>query len=78
MTTVRDIHNRRGDSTIGYNPHRFVELYGGEMVPISNYEPDPSTFRNLYYYNSRMNRLFKRIEIKGDRVSAYYWKSVTS
>ena len=58
----------------GYNPHRFIELLGGTAVLISNYEPDPLTFRDEYYYNSRTNQLFKLIR-KDARYA--YWKSVS-
>ena len=67
----------RGIPGIGYNPHRFVELFGGEMVPVSNYEPDPQTFRSDYYYNSRVNKLYKRLRIVGE-APYYYWAPANS
>jgi hypothetical protein len=77
MTTVGNILAHRGDPTIGYNPHRFIELYGGELIPVSNYEPDPQTSRYDYYYNSRTNQLFKRIKIDGE-APIYYWRFAAS
>ena len=75
MTTVADVIARRGQSTTGYNPHRFVELFGGTVVEAINYEPDPQTYRQEYYYNSRVNQLFKKLKISGD-TDFYYWKSI--
>lgn len=46
----------------GFNPIRFVELFGRESVPIQHYEPDARTFRHDFYYNSRTNQLFRRIK----------------
>jgi len=61
------------------NDHRFLELYGGKEVPVQFWEPDPLTFRCEYYYNARLNELFKRIcaecHITG-RVDCY-WKKIS-
>jgi hypothetical protein len=50
----------------GYNPIRFVELLGGEIVETLNAPPDPATYRDNYYYNSRQNRLFRRLFVKNE------------
>ena len=60
----------------GYNPHRFVELLGGDMVPMSNYEPDPQTFRGDYYYNTRYNKLYKKLT-RGVATQQTYWKVIS-
>ena len=73
MTDLNDIRQHRGEPSMGYNPHRFVELHGGTMVPVSNYEPDPQTFRHDYYYNSRTNQLLKKESISGE-ATFYFWK----
>jgi len=43
------------------------------MVPVFNYEPDPQTTRGDYYYNARINQLFKKICKEGE-VKYYYWR----
>jgi hypothetical protein len=78
MPSAVDIRSRRINNDTGYDPTRFVELFGGELAFVSNYEPDPQTFRAEYYYNSRINRLFKRIKIEGENVDMYYWKSAAT
>lgn len=80
MTThefMVDLLARRGTPTPGYNPHRFVELFGGQLVPIYSYEPDPMTSRSDFYYNSRINQLFKRIKVSGT-APYYYWRSAAA
>jgi hypothetical protein len=62
----------RGIREPGGNPHWFIELLGGEEVSFQFYEPDPKTFRDDYYYNSRDNRLYA----KGRSGPVYFWKSV--
>tara|TARA_R100001244_G_scaffold25113_2_gene25375 strand:+ start:42775 stop:43779 length:1005 start_codon:yes stop_codon:yes gene_type:complete len=42
-------------------PHQYLELGGAQFVEFRTTEPDPRTFRGDFYYNSRMNRLFKKI-----------------
>ena len=76
MSILDDITKYRSTPSQGYNPHRFLELFGGTIVPIYNYEPDPQTSRNPYYYNSRTNQLFKRMSIIGDTEYAY-WLAVS-
>jgi len=54
----------------GGNPPRFLELAGAKFVTESFYEPDPITFRDQFYYNARINKLFKKINSKPNPV----WK----
>lgn len=70
---LEDLFDRRGPSTMGGNPHRFVELFGGEIVSFSITEPDPQTFRGAYYYNTRQNRLFKKVTVG----QAPFWKRIS-
>jgi hypothetical protein len=77
-TTVRDIRTRRINGDSGNNPARFVELLGGKLAPVSNYEPDPQTSRIDYYYNTRINKLFRRAKIEGEDVDVFYWKSAAT
>lgn len=71
--TLEVISNTRYDHPIGGgNPNRFIELVGGRFVPLMFYQPDPNTFRDEFYYNARLNRLFKKINSKPNPV----WKIV--
>lgn len=45
----------------GGNPINWVELGGAKLVELLAFEPDPSTFRDQFYYNTRLNQLFKRL-----------------
>lgn len=65
--TNRDLHPIGGG-----NPLRYVELGGAKFVQQIYYEPDPKTFRDQFYYNARLNKLFKKINSKPDPV----WKVV--
>jgi len=56
----------------GGNPHNFLELVGAAHIPMSFYEPDPGTFRHEYYYNTRQNRLYKKINTEPKPV----WKII--
>lgn len=63
------------DRSIGEkrNSPMLVELYGGSSIQISYYEPDANTFRDKYYYNSRLNRLYKKV----GRTNLYFWKPIS-
>jgi len=73
MGVLHDIIEKRGRSGIGHNPIRFIERFGAKEVPIMSYEPDPTTFRDEYYYNSRINVLFRKLPTDDDRV---VWKRI--
>jgi hypothetical protein len=70
---LESIFSRRGGGR-GGNSHRTVELFDGKMVPTLNNEPDPDTFREDWYYNTRRNKLYKRIPQAGFLV----WKNVVN
>jgi hypothetical protein len=72
---LADIINRRYAMPVGTgsNPARYAELFGAREVPISFIEPDPVTFRSDYYYNSRHNRLYKRLRTEPKPV----WKVIS-
>lgn len=72
--SLRDIKDKRLNASVGYNPHQFIELYGGSTIEMYNYQPDPNTFRGEYYYNTRLNRLYKKSNLDN---KAYYWKAVS-
>jgi hypothetical protein len=64
MTTnefLQDMAVRRGPPNLGGNPHWFVELVNGNLVPTYFYESDPETSRDKYYYNTRTNTLYSLI-----------------
>lgn len=59
--TLVDLFDRRGPLTTGGNPHTLLELGGARIVEMTQFEPDPKTYRHEYYYNTVLNRLFRRI-----------------
>lgn len=78
---LTDLFARRGEPAVGFNPPRFVELYGGQLVDCLAYEPDAVTFRRLYYYNTTANVLYKKVVTDVDRhtsVSRAHWRSVST
>lgn len=79
MSFLSDLSARRGMITIGGNPTSFVELTGGEPVEYSFYEPDPTTARYEYYYNTRLNTLYKKrcVADPVSRETACFWQEVT-
>ena len=58
MAILDEIFKYRDPITEGGNPTNFVELVGGQSVYLSFIQPDPNTFREPYYYNTRLNQLF--------------------
>jgi hypothetical protein len=72
---LTDLIDRRRPGSEGGNPHRFVELYGGEAVEVTAFEPDPVTYRTDYYYNSIRNVLYRRVVVDntiGNKVA--FWQ----
>lgn len=45
----------------GGHPHTFVEMYGGKLIPMQSHEPDVTSFRHDYYYNSSNNILYTKL-----------------
>lgn len=70
--TVQDILDRRNTQIPGGNSLRTLELYGKQFVELHFVEPDPNTAHSEYYYNTRSNCLFKRLNIGTKSV----WKRV--
>ena len=80
MSTILDeIFAQRGPNTVGGNPTNFIELFGAKVVPLSFIQPDPSTFREPYYYNTRLNKLFvKETGINPfNNLPISYWRVLT-
>jgi hypothetical protein len=72
---LEDILSKRGKASDFYgHTHNFIELFGGKAVLMSFYEPNPDTTRDSFYYNTRENRLFKKLRA----VDRYVWKPVSS
>jgi len=73
FTPLEDILVKRGRTGpfLGHT-HNFITLFNGKPVELSFYQPDPNTFRDDYYYNSRENQLFKKI-LAGDQ---FVWKPI--
>ena len=78
MNTLDEIGYFRGAPTVGGNPHHFVELVGGKEVPMVSHEPSADTFRSQYYYNTRQNMLFLKVQGTNPKTKqpSLYWKKV--
>jgi hypothetical protein len=74
-----DLSDRRGDITKGGNPVSMIaELYGGEMVELLAFEPDASTYRQPFYYNTVLNCLYKLVLTeKSAKGNIAHWKRVS-
>lgn len=78
MTFLEDLAQRRGKITVGGNPNTFVELTGGVTIPYMWHEPDPATARVPYYYNTRINVLFKqKMVLCPDGGKSYSWYPIS-
>lgn len=74
MTPIEDIFSKRMKSTSVYgHTHNYVELFGGQLVSFSQYDPDPNTHRERFYYNTRENKLYKKIKAGNQ----FVWKNVS-
>jgi len=74
-----DLSHRRGIFK-GGTPFdaRIVELNGGQMVHLTQFEPDPATFRDEYYYNTVRNVLYKKSQDTVDGFVVATWKKVSN
>lgn len=45
----------------GGNAMRLIERVGGEEIIYQSHEPDAGTARKDYWYDTRLNALFKRV-----------------
>lgn len=70
--------NRSKFTQLGSNPINFIELYGLRNVEVLSYEPDPNTYREPYYYNAKVDMLFKKITAsKEGQPDVKVWKQIT-
>jgi len=81
MALLDDVARYRGNPSPGGLPLTMVEMLGGKPVPFSNTVPDANTFRDEYYYNSRQNILYKKMDAPaiGCTINAFkVWKAISS
>lgn len=81
MALLDDLARYRGNPTPGGVALTLVEFIGGKPVQFSNIVPDPNTFRDEYYYNSRQNILYKKIDapaIGCTKNASKVWKAISS
>ena len=71
LNTLIDLQQRRQPFNGGGSPAT-VSMFEN-VVECHFYEPDPSTFRCQYYYNTTLNCLFRKIDING----CPYWKAIS-
>ncbi|MHC4791834.1 MAG: hypothetical protein ACYS8Y_10450 [Planctomycetota bacterium] len=57
--TANVLSRRAAEPLGGGLPLRFMELRGAQFVEQSFFEPDPTTFRSQFYYNTRLNKLYQ-------------------
>jgi hypothetical protein len=74
-----DLIRRRGNSTIGGDTARFVELDGGTIIEPTAFEPDASTCRESHYYNVMTNVLYKKVVTRKEPgIVVAYWQKVSN
>ena len=74
MTPFEEIMSRRPVAGNAHGlSHNFITLFHGKPVELWFHEPDPTSFHDEYYYNSRENMLFKKLRTPDNRV---VWKAV--
>jgi hypothetical protein len=74
-----DLFSRRLNDEIGGLGVRTVELYGGMVIEPTAFEPDPTTYRDEYYYNAISNALFKKIIVRREfSILSAYWQRVSA
>lgn len=75
-STLADLATRRNVSGGSALCHNAIEYFGGTMVPLLPYAPDPVTFRNKYYYNTVLNILFTKVGINNSKSTQYKTRQV--
>jgi hypothetical protein len=86
MTTAQsqifldDLSERRGKQSVGNNNTAwFLELDGATVIEPTAFEPDPATYRGDYYYNARLNVLYKKIVTRKEPGLIHaYWQKVSN
>ena len=75
---LTDLLARRGDVTVSGNANRLgIELAGGQVVEMTPFEPDPTTYRHWYYYNTASNILMRKVVVSTQPAVVAYWKRIS-
>jgi hypothetical protein len=75
---LTDLLQRRGRPTVGGNPNRWVELHGGSVVEMLAFDPDATTYRLPYYYNTVRNVLYKKSIIRSGAMPLAVWRKASN
>lgn len=70
---IEDVIERRLKPSVGGNTTTFVELLGGSMVPTLAFEPDATTHRGEFYYNTSRNILYKKVIVEKRPYLIAHW-----
>jgi len=75
-----ELSGARGVSSVGNNNTAwFMELRGASVIEPTAFEPDPATYRKDYYYNAKMNVLYKKIITRKEPGIVHaYWQKVSN
>lgn len=63
MTFLEQLSEKLGNKQVGHQTNWIIEMYGGEMIIPTAFEPDATTHRSDYYYNATDNKLYTRKKI---------------
>lgn len=80
QTFLANVQQYRCPPGPGYNPHRFVELYGGTIIEPTAFPPDPVTARCPYYYDAITNRMYRRVVTVRDKengIITAHWQPIS-
>ena len=68
--TLADILNRRkaiSGNTNQNNTFWWLEKHGASICEATQFEPDPNTYRHDYYFNTKDNALFRKLNLNGEK-----------
>ena len=62
MTFLEELLSKvnQHETKIGHDTNWLIEMYGGNIIIPTAFEPDASTYRDDYYYNAIDNKLYKK------------------
>lgn len=73
-----DVLINRGEKGIGFNSVELIsKLTGGKIVEMTPFEPDASTHRDEWYYNTSENMLYRKVVVVNkpkQGIIRAYWK----
>jgi hypothetical protein len=70
-TFLKDLFSRRGKQS---DSNTIWLLNGAKIVDFSEYEPDANTHRGDYYYNSKLNVLYRKTKL----TNKFCWKPISN